>query len=110
MVLALEFPVLDADSHLFKTEDKITRYLPIEHTYLFQFVEVRGRKTLLAQTPLTDFIPIPSFEVVAGARCHMASMDSRAVRRITSANMFDRLVLSTPSGRSAEHGAATVDP
>jgi hypothetical protein len=40
----------------------------------------------------------------------MASMDSRAVRQITSANMFDRLVLSTPSGRSAEHSAATLDP
>jgi hypothetical protein len=80
MVLALEFPVLDADSHLFKTLDT-----------------------------LTSFIPNPSLEVAAGSRCHMASMDSRAVRRITCANMFDRLVLSTPNWRSPEHSAATLD-
>ncbi len=65
MVQALDFPVFDADNHLYETEDAFTRHLPPSHRNLFRFVEINGRKKLLVRVTLTEFIPIPTFAVVA---------------------------------------------
>lgn len=66
-----DFPVFDADNHLYETEDALTRHLPSEHKDLFRFVELNGRKKLVVRSTLTDFIPNPSFEVVARPGAHM---------------------------------------
>jgi hypothetical protein len=39
----LDFPVFDADNHLYETEDAFTRHLPAEHEGLFKYVQVNGR-------------------------------------------------------------------
>src|SRR6478736_1136422 len=68
----LDFPIFDADNHLYETEDAFTRHLPKEHRNLFRFVELNGRKKLVIRNLLTDFIPNPTFEVVAAPGAHMA--------------------------------------
>jgi predicted TIM-barrel fold metal-dependent hydrolase len=60
-----DFPIFDADNHLYETEDALTRHLPAAHKNLFRFVELKGRKKLVVRDRLTDFIPNPTFEVVA---------------------------------------------
>src|SRR5271168_2888202 len=60
-----DFPIFDADNHLYETEDALTRHLPAAHKDLFRFVELKGRKKLVVRDRLTDFIPNPTFEVVA---------------------------------------------
>jgi predicted TIM-barrel fold metal-dependent hydrolase len=70
-VTTLDFPVFDADNHLYETEDAFTRHLPAAHRNLFRFVEMGGRKKLVVRNVLTEFIPNPTFEVVAPPGAHM---------------------------------------
>ena len=44
---------------------RMDRYLPPQHKDLFRFVELNGRKKLVVRNVLTEFIPNPTFEVVA---------------------------------------------
>ena len=43
MARTCEFPVFDADNHLYETEDALTRHLPEKHRNLFRFVAPRMR-------------------------------------------------------------------
>jgi predicted TIM-barrel fold metal-dependent hydrolase len=61
----LDFPVFDADNHLYEAEDAFTRYLPKELASLFRYVNVDGRTKVLIRSMLSDYIPNPTFEVVA---------------------------------------------
>ena len=40
---ALDFPVFDADNHMYETTDAFTKFLPDEYAGLIQYVEVKGR-------------------------------------------------------------------
>jgi predicted TIM-barrel fold metal-dependent hydrolase len=71
MAPPLDFPVFDADNHLYEAEDALTRHLPAEHKQLFRFVELKGRKKLVVRNTLTEFIPNPTFEVIARPGAHM---------------------------------------
>ena len=71
MAPRLDFPVYDADNHLYETEDALTRHLPEAHRHLFRFVEIDGRKKLVCRGSITEFIPNPTFEVVARPGAHM---------------------------------------
>ena len=70
--ITLEFPVYDADNHLYESEDALTRHLPKAHADLFRFAEIKGRKKLVVRDTLTEFIPNPTFEVVAKPGAHIA--------------------------------------
>jgi predicted TIM-barrel fold metal-dependent hydrolase len=84
----LDFPVFDADNHLYEAEDALTRHLPSAHRDLFRFAEIKGRKKLVANGVLTDFIPNPTFEVIARPGAHMAffagdNPDGKTLREMT---------------------------
>jgi predicted TIM-barrel fold metal-dependent hydrolase len=84
----LDFAVFDADNHLYETEDALTRHLPPQHANLFRFVEMGGRKKLVVRDRLTEFIPNPTFEVVASPGSHMAfysgtNDEGRTLRELT---------------------------
>src|SRR3546814_15961614 len=66
-----DFPVYDADNHLYEAEDALTRHLPESHSKLFRFVEINGRKKLVVRDRITEYIPNPTFEVVAKPGAHM---------------------------------------
>jgi predicted TIM-barrel fold metal-dependent hydrolase len=72
MALRPDFPIYDADNHLYEAEDALTRHLPDTHRTLFRFVELGGRKKLVVRGTITEFIPNPTFEVVARPGAHMA--------------------------------------
>ena len=61
----LGFPVFDADNHLYETIDAFTRYLPDEHKGLIKYVEVNGRTKIAVDNLISDYIPNPTFDVVA---------------------------------------------
>lgn len=90
--MQLNFPVYDADNHLYETEDALTRHLPSSHTNLFRFVEIKGRKKLVVRDRITEFIPNPTFEVVARPGAHMAyyagrNDDGQTLRQLTGEPM-----------------------
>jgi predicted TIM-barrel fold metal-dependent hydrolase len=65
MTRRFDFPVFDADNHLYETEDAFTRHLPDQYRRAIDYVQVRGRTKIVVQGTISEFIPNPTFEVVA---------------------------------------------
>lgn len=61
----LDFPVFDADNHLYETRDALTKYLPAEYEKVIGYVEVNGRTKITVKGQISDYIPNPTFDVVA---------------------------------------------
>jgi predicted TIM-barrel fold metal-dependent hydrolase len=61
----LDYPVFDADNHMYETTDAFIKYLPPEYEGLIKFVEVAGRTKIAVRNLISDYIPNPTFEVVA---------------------------------------------
>jgi predicted TIM-barrel fold metal-dependent hydrolase len=61
----LGYPVFDADNHLYETEDAFTRHLPSRHKGLIKYVQVNGRTKIAVDNVISDYIPNPTFDVVA---------------------------------------------
>ncbi len=63
---ALDYPVYDADNHLYEPEDAFTRHMDAGMARrAIQWAEVRGRKRIVIAGQLSDYIPNPTFERVA---------------------------------------------
>jgi predicted TIM-barrel fold metal-dependent hydrolase len=62
---ALSYPLFDADNHLYETEESLTKYLPKQHKDAIQYVQVNGRTKIAIRGQISDYIPNPTFEVVA---------------------------------------------
>ena len=63
--MKLDFPVNDIDNHMYETTDAFTKYLPPEHAGLVKYVEVNGRTKIALRNVISDYIPNPTFNVVA---------------------------------------------
>ena len=61
----LNFPVFDSDNHMYETEDAFTRHLPPEYRGAIRYVQVDGRTKIAIQGKISEYIPNPTFEVVA---------------------------------------------
>ncbi len=61
----LDFPVFDADNHMYETQDAFTRFLPEEFSNLIKYVQVNGRTKIAVKNKISDYIPNPTFNVVA---------------------------------------------
>ena len=61
----LSFPVFDADNHLYETQDSFTRHLPDRYRGAIDYVDVRGRTKIVVRGQISEYIPNPTFEVVA---------------------------------------------
>jgi predicted TIM-barrel fold metal-dependent hydrolase len=57
--------VFDADNHLYETKDALTRHLPTRYEGAIDYVEVRGRTKIVVRGTISDYIPNPTFDVVA---------------------------------------------
>lgn len=62
---AIDFPVFDADNHMYETQDAFTRYLPSKYSNAIKYVQVNGRTKIAINDKISEFIPNPTFEVVA---------------------------------------------
>ncbi len=61
----IDFPVFDADNHMYETTDAFTKYLPAEYDGLVRYVEVNGRTKIAVKGQISEYIPNPTFSVVA---------------------------------------------
>jgi predicted TIM-barrel fold metal-dependent hydrolase len=60
-----DFPVFDADNHLYETRDSFTRHLPERYRSAIQYIEINGRTKIMIRGTVSDYIPNPTFDVVA---------------------------------------------
>ncbi len=70
MAARLGYPVYDADNHLYESEEAMTAHLPRKWKKEFRYVEVEGRKKLAIGGVISDYIPNPTFEVLAAPGVH----------------------------------------
>jgi len=64
------YPIYDADRHFYEPPEAFLRHLPKQFQKEFQYVEVNGRTKLAVGGVLSDYIPNPTFEVVAAPGVH----------------------------------------
>ncbi len=62
---ALPYPLFDADNHLYETQEAFTKYLPKQYESAIQYVQIRGRTKIAIRGQISEYIPNPTFEVVA---------------------------------------------
>lgn len=61
----LNYPVFDADNHLYETKEALTQFVPDRRKGVIDYVEVKGRTKIVVKGHISDYIPNPTFEVVA---------------------------------------------
>lgn len=62
---SFDHPVFDCDFHLYEGADAFTRYLPEEYKGIVRVADIDGRKKMIVRGQVSDYIPNPTFEVVA---------------------------------------------
>ena len=60
-----DFLVFDSDNHLYETRDAFTRHLPDRFKGAIDYVDVRGRTKIVVRGTISEYIPNPTFDVVA---------------------------------------------
>ena len=61
----LDIPVFDADNHMYETRDAFTKFLPDRYRNAVDYVDVRGRTKIVVRGRISEYIPNPTFDVVA---------------------------------------------
>ena len=57
--------MFDADNHLYETREALTKFLPDRYKHAVDYVEVRGRTKIVVRGRISEYIPNPTFDVVA---------------------------------------------
>ena len=65
MTRRLDYPVFDADNHMYEATEAFTKYLPEEYAGVIKYVEVNGRTKIAIKNKISDYIPNPTFNKVA---------------------------------------------
>jgi predicted TIM-barrel fold metal-dependent hydrolase len=84
----LGYPAYDADGHLYENADAFRRHLPKKFHKDFQYVQIDGRTKLAICGKLSDYIPNPTFEVVAAPGSHEPwfranNVEGKSLRELT---------------------------
>lgn len=66
----VNYPIYDADRHFYEPPEAFLRHLPKKFQREFQYVQVNGRTKLAVAGMLSDYIPNPTFEMVAAPGSH----------------------------------------
>jgi len=61
----LGIPVFDADNHLYETREALTKFIPDRYAGAIDYIEVRGRTKIVVRGQISEYIPNPTFDVVA---------------------------------------------
>src|SRR3979409_1495150 len=61
----LSYPVFDADNHFYEPKEALTQFLPDRRKGVIDYIDVRGRTKIMVRNVVSDYIPNPTFEVVA---------------------------------------------
>jgi predicted TIM-barrel fold metal-dependent hydrolase len=60
-----DISIFDADHHLYETRESFTKFLPEQYRRLIQYVDVEGRTKIVVGGQVSEYIPNPTFDVVA---------------------------------------------
>jgi predicted TIM-barrel fold metal-dependent hydrolase len=60
-----DIQIFDADNHLYEDRDAFTKFLPDRYKDVIRYIDIEGRTKILVKNTLSEYIPNPTFEVVA---------------------------------------------
>jgi predicted TIM-barrel fold metal-dependent hydrolase len=100
----LGYPVYDADGHYYETMDTFRRHLPKKFHKDFQYVQVEGRTKLAINGHISDYIPNPTFEVVAAPGSHEIwfrgeNLEGKSLRELTGDPLAFQPEFAEPESR-----------
>lgn len=103
-VRKLGYPVYDADGHYYETADAFRRHLPKKFHKDFQYVQVEGRTKLAINGYISEYIPNPTFDVVAAPGSHeiwyrSENWDGKTLRELTGDALAYQSEFSNPETR-----------
>lgn len=91
------FPIYDADNHFYEPPEAFLRHLPARYRKDFQYVVVNGRTKLAINNVISDYIPNPTFEVVAAPGVHEDWYRYRNADGLTLREMTGEPIASPPA-------------
>jgi predicted TIM-barrel fold metal-dependent hydrolase len=65
MAVPTDLTIFDADNHFYETKEALTKFLPDRYKNAIDYVEVRGRTKIVVRGRISEYIPNPTFDVVA---------------------------------------------
>jgi predicted TIM-barrel fold metal-dependent hydrolase len=96
-----DYPVYDADHHYYETPEAFLRHLPKKYHSAFQYVTLaNGRTKLAIDGVISEYIPNPTFNVVAGPGKHEAYYRANNPKGLTMREMSGEPVRSIPAFHS----------
>jgi predicted TIM-barrel fold metal-dependent hydrolase len=102
-------PIFDADNHMYETRDAFTKFLPDRYRSEIRYVEVDGRTKIAVRGQISEYIPNPTFDVVArpGAQedyYRQGNKEAKSRREI-----FGKPIPSIPAFREPEPRLEMMD-
>ena len=61
----MHVPIFDADNHMYETKEAFTKFLPKRYQHAVRYVDVEGRTKIAINGRISEYIPNPTFDVVA---------------------------------------------
>ena len=61
----MHVPIFDADNHMYETKEALTKFLPERYKGIVKYVEIDGRTKIMVKGRVSEYIPNPTFDVVA---------------------------------------------
>jgi predicted TIM-barrel fold metal-dependent hydrolase len=107
--LATAYPIYDADRHFYEPPEAFLRHLPKAFQRDFQYVQVNGRTKLAVAGTLSDYIPNPTFEVVAAPGSHEAWYRGKNPEGLTLREMGGKPVASQAAFHSGAAHLKAMD-
>jgi predicted TIM-barrel fold metal-dependent hydrolase len=105
----MEAPIFDADQHMYETPESLTKYLPEKYQRAVQFVKI-GKKTRIAiGNKITEFIPNPTFEVVAPPGAHEKFYSGQNTDGLTLRELSGTPIPAPPASRNPEDRIKEMD-
>jgi len=105
----LNFPVFDADNHLYETRDAMTRYLPVEYEGAIDYVDVRGRTKIVVRGQITDYIPNPTFDRIGRPGAQADYFRHGNPEGMSQRELIGRGIDCPPAYRNAEDRLRLLD-
>lgn len=105
----LDFPVFDADNHLYETTDALTKYLPADRKGAIDYVDVQGRKKIAVRGQISHYIPNPTFERVGSPGAQVAYFRDGNPEGKSYKEIIGRGIDCPPAFRNAESRIKLLD-
>jgi predicted TIM-barrel fold metal-dependent hydrolase len=109
MPRSLPYPVYDADNHLYESQEAMTAHLPRRWRNEFRYVDVDGRKKLAIGGVISEYVPNPTFEVLAAPGTHEKWYRAENSEGLTLRELTGKPIPCPPAYRNGADRIALLD-